>query len=160
MKHRQLPNDSYPCFPTSSRTAWIRAPDLEHCGAQFLRNQCPEQPSLAVITTLIRLGIESDRDWRAYTGTDVKRSFNTRTQLINRGDWRIVTSQSLGNQGTDVYLLVIDLMYVQVSHTIQDAPVCDAASRVVAAMVPELRVHAASNVIEPSCRYLLRCKQS
>ncbi|GFV95273.1 hypothetical protein TNCV_4586481 [Trichonephila clavipes] len=35
-----------------------------------------------------------------------------------------------------------------VDHTIEDAPVCDAASRVAAAMVSELRVYVAENVIE------------
>ncbi|GFW72406.1 transposable element Tcb2 transposase [Trichonephila clavipes] len=38
--------------------------------SMILRNQYPEQPPLAVITALIRLGIESDRDWMACTGTD------------------------------------------------------------------------------------------
>ncbi|GFT72389.1 hypothetical protein TNCV_3609321 [Trichonephila clavipes] len=84
-------------------------------------------------------------------------------QLINRCDWRMVKSQSLGNhdqtfsngkrsgertgQGcikecpciTDKRSLVLD-------HTSKDAPVCDAASRVGATIVTELRVHAASNV--------------
>ncbi|GFV91356.1 hypothetical protein TNCV_898731 [Trichonephila clavipes] len=35
-----------------------------------------------------------------------------------------------------------------VDHTIEDAPVCDAASSVAAAMVSELRVHSDVNVIE------------
>ncbi|GFX01621.1 hypothetical protein TNCV_3971211 [Trichonephila clavipes] len=35
-----------------------------------------------------------------------------------------------------------------VDHTIEDAPVCDAASRVAAVMVSELRAHAGANVIE------------
>ncbi|GFW91961.1 hypothetical protein TNCV_2152411 [Trichonephila clavipes] len=35
-----------------------------------------------------------------------------------------------------------------VDHTIEDAPVYDAASRVAAAMASELRVHAAANVVE------------
>ncbi|GFT96027.1 hypothetical protein TNCV_313131 [Trichonephila clavipes] len=35
-----------------------------------------------------------------------------------------------------------------VDHSIQDAPVCDAASKVAAAMVSKLRVHAAENVIK------------
>ncbi|GFW28463.1 hypothetical protein TNCV_4641281 [Trichonephila clavipes] len=35
-----------------------------------------------------------------------------------------------------------------VDHTIEDAPVCDPASRVAATMVSELRVHAAANVVE------------
>ena len=38
-------------------------------GAQILRNQYPEQPPLAVITALTRLGIESNRAWMACTGT-------------------------------------------------------------------------------------------
>ncbi|GFW19748.1 hypothetical protein TNCV_1606381 [Trichonephila clavipes] len=35
-----------------------------------------------------------------------------------------------------------------VYHTIKDVPVCDAASRLAAAMVSQLRVHAAANVIK------------
>ncbi|GFV31075.1 hypothetical protein TNCV_4814081 [Trichonephila clavipes] len=35
-----------------------------------------------------------------------------------------------------------------IDHAIQDTPLCDAASRVVAALVSKLRVHAAANVIE------------
>ncbi|GFS68663.1 hypothetical protein TNCV_1958861 [Trichonephila clavipes] len=35
-----------------------------------------------------------------------------------------------------------------VDHTIEDAPVCDAASRAAVSMVSKLRVHAAANVIE------------
>ncbi|GFW83235.1 uncharacterized protein TNCV_2508751 [Trichonephila clavipes] len=35
-----------------------------------------------------------------------------------------------------------------VDYTIEDAPVCDAASRVAAAVVSELRVHATANVVE------------
>ncbi|GFV91840.1 hypothetical protein TNCV_2975121 [Trichonephila clavipes] len=34
-----------------------------------------------------------------------------------------------------------------IDHTIKDAPVCDAASRVAAAMVSKLRVHAAANEV-------------
>ncbi|GFX60713.1 hypothetical protein TNCV_4976891 [Trichonephila clavipes] len=37
---------------------------------------------------------------------------------------------------------------VHVDHTIEDAPVCDEASRVAVAMVSELRVHTAANVVE------------
>ncbi|GFV81256.1 hypothetical protein TNCV_4772831 [Trichonephila clavipes] len=35
-----------------------------------------------------------------------------------------------------------------VNQLIEDAPVCNAASRVTAVMVSELRVHAAANVVE------------
>ncbi|GFX99220.1 hypothetical protein TNCV_2494011 [Trichonephila clavipes] len=35
-----------------------------------------------------------------------------------------------------------------VDHTFEDAPVCDAASRVAEAMVSKLRVHAAANVVK------------
>ncbi|GFT93701.1 hypothetical protein TNCV_499781 [Trichonephila clavipes] len=35
-----------------------------------------------------------------------------------------------------------------VDHTIEDAPVCDAASKVAASMVSELRVHTIANVVE------------
>ncbi|GFT22409.1 hypothetical protein TNCV_3273811 [Trichonephila clavipes] len=35
-----------------------------------------------------------------------------------------------------------------VDHTIEDTLICDAASRVAAALISELRVHAAANVIE------------
>ncbi|GFW34078.1 hypothetical protein TNCV_287621 [Trichonephila clavipes] len=38
-----------------------------------------------------------------------------------------------------------------VDHTIEDAPAGDATLRVAAAMVSELRVHAATNVIETVC---------
>ncbi|GFX28553.1 hypothetical protein TNCV_1153611 [Trichonephila clavipes] len=69
-------------------------------------------------------------------------SFETISQLINRSDCRKVTNQSLGNHGTDVfYWFVVD-------HIIEDAFAGDAASRVAAAMVSELRVHAAANVVE------------
>ncbi|GFW29025.1 hypothetical protein TNCV_2355831 [Trichonephila clavipes] len=64
------------------------------------------------------------------------------SQLINRSDWRMVTSQSLSNYGPDVfYWFVVDC-------TIEDAPVYDTASREAIAMVSELRVHAAANVVE------------
>ncbi|GFU78248.1 hypothetical protein TNCV_5008291 [Trichonephila clavipes] len=63
-------------------------------------------------------------------------------QLINSGNWHMVMSQSLGNHRPDVsYWFVAD-------RTIEDAPACDAASRVAAAMFSELRVHAAANIIE------------
>ncbi|GFT17841.1 hypothetical protein TNCV_2589031 [Trichonephila clavipes] len=35
-----------------------------------------------------------------------------------------------------------------VDHTIEDSPVCDAVSRLAAAMDSDLRIHAAVNVIE------------
>ncbi|GFW54974.1 hypothetical protein TNCV_2785891 [Trichonephila clavipes] len=63
-------------------------------------------------------------------------------QLINRSEWRIVTIQSLNNHGPDVFYWFV------VNHIIEDAPVCDASSRVSAAMVSELRDHAAANVVE------------
>ncbi|GFS52093.1 hypothetical protein TNCV_1105041 [Trichonephila clavipes] len=88
-----------------------------------------------------------------------------RPQLINRSDWRKVTSDEPvtwqpWNRG---FLLLVDLVCMCrfiVDHPIADSPVCDAALRVAAAMVSELRVHATANVVELSCRYLLSCKRS
>ncbi|GFW85261.1 hypothetical protein TNCV_3250011 [Trichonephila clavipes] len=42
--------------------------------------------------------------------------------------------------------LAIDVPMFVVDHTIEDASVCDAASRITSAMVSKLRVHAAANV--------------
>ncbi|GFU38284.1 hypothetical protein TNCV_2432821 [Trichonephila clavipes] len=44
--------------------------------------------------------------------------------------------------------LTIRLTRFIADHTIEDAPVCDAASRVATAMVSVLRVHAAAYVVE------------
>ncbi|GFW40813.1 hypothetical protein TNCV_4368611 [Trichonephila clavipes] len=43
-----------------------------------------------------------------------------------------------------------------VDHTIEDASVCDATTRVAAAMVSELRVYAAANVVERACNLAAR----
>ncbi|GFV14900.1 hypothetical protein TNCV_1520921 [Trichonephila clavipes] len=67
------------------------------------------------------------------------------TQLINRSNWNLVTSQSLGNHGPNVFYWR-EIWFV-VHPTITDAPVCDAASRVFAAMVAELRIHAAGSFV-------------
>ncbi|GFW30710.1 hypothetical protein TNCV_4088301 [Trichonephila clavipes] len=63
-------------------------------------------------------------------------SFNAMPQLINRSDWRMVASQSLGNHAPGVFYwsqiwFVVDL-------TTQDPPVCDAASKVATAMVSKM----------------------
>ncbi|GFY36861.1 integrase catalytic domain-containing protein [Trichonephila clavipes] len=56
---------------------------------KILRNQYPEQPSLAVITALIRLDIESNRDWMACTGTDAHTVSTQchRTSAVVTGVW-------------------------------------------------------------------------
>ncbi|GFT22040.1 glutamate receptor ionotropic, kainate 2 [Trichonephila clavipes] len=53
----------------------------ENLAAQVLGNQYPEHPPLAVITALIRLDIESNRDWRACTGTDAQAASTRSHQL-------------------------------------------------------------------------------
>ncbi|GFU73764.1 hypothetical protein TNCV_553931 [Trichonephila clavipes] len=50
-------------------------------------------------------------------------SFNTMPQHINRSDWCMVTSQSLGSHRLDVFY------WFTIDYTIEEAPVCDAASR-------------------------------
>ncbi|GFY00122.1 hypothetical protein TNCV_1342201 [Trichonephila clavipes] len=73
--------------------------------------------------------------------------FNTMSHLINRSDCRMVTNQSLGK--------------FVVNHTIQDAPVCDAVIKIAAAIVSELRVRAAANVIVLFMfPHLLLCKRT
>ncbi|GFU06680.1 hypothetical protein TNCV_4352701 [Trichonephila clavipes] len=47
-----------------------------------------------------------------------------------------------------------DILWFVVDHTIEDAPVCDATSRVAAAMISELRFHAAANVVNLSVQTL------
>ncbi|GFU98986.1 hypothetical protein TNCV_3382301 [Trichonephila clavipes] len=64
-------------------------------------------------------------------------------QLINRSDSRMVTSQSLGNHGPEVFYWFVN------DHTFEDAPLSDAASRVAAAaMVSGLRFYAAADAVE------------
>ncbi|GFX05485.1 hypothetical protein TNCV_1008071 [Trichonephila clavipes] len=67
-------------------------------------------------------------------------------KLINRSDWRMLTSQSLSNHGPDVFYW--RGIWFVVDHIIEDAPVCDAASREAESMGSELRVHAAAKIVE------------
>ncbi|GFV51668.1 hypothetical protein TNCV_1320241 [Trichonephila clavipes] len=91
------------------------------------------------------------------------------SQLINCSDCRMVTSQSLGNHEPDTFSIgerpgvnvqvratveyfpyqgkSVQYQFV-VGYTIEDAPVCDVASRVAAVKVSELRVHTVANVVE------------
>ncbi|GFY24934.1 histone-lysine N-methyltransferase SETMAR [Trichonephila clavipes] len=56
----------------------------------ILRNQQPEKPHLTVITALIRLGIESKRDWMTFTTTNTHAA-STRcysSSTVETGVWR------------------------------------------------------------------------
>ncbi|GFX55310.1 hypothetical protein TNCV_3968641 [Trichonephila clavipes] len=77
-------------------------------------------------------------------------------QLINRSDWRMVTSQSLDYHGPDFFYWR-EIWFV-VDRTIEDAPISDAESRLASAIVSELRVHAAENIVELFVQNLLSCK--
>ncbi|GFX93015.1 hypothetical protein TNCV_139591 [Trichonephila clavipes] len=81
----------------------------------------------------------------AFNGTDGLaasiRNHSSSTVLTS-----MVMSPSLGKHGADVFYWR-EIRFV-VDHTIQHAPVCDAASRVAASMVSQLRVNPAANVIE------------
>ncbi|GFS86014.1 hypothetical protein TNCV_1220041 [Trichonephila clavipes] len=72
---------------------------------------------------------------------------NSRTFSVSRNVRTILATCSRALSCRNVRFLRAKKRFV-VNHTIEDAPTFDAASRVAAAMVSELRVYAAANIVE------------
>ncbi|GFU48652.1 hypothetical protein TNCV_1440181 [Trichonephila clavipes] len=91
-------------FSTETESGFITEDDTSpvcHTPSCPRSEEISTQKSLTVITTLIRLGIGSNRDWVEFIGTyDHAASV---PQLMNRSDWSMVMRQSLINHGSDVF---------------------------------------------------------
>ncbi|GFX85725.1 hypothetical protein TNCV_2471271 [Trichonephila clavipes] len=106
------------------------------------------------MTALIRLGIESNRDWMSCRGTETHAASTRCHSSSTVVHCRMATNQSLGNHGPEVFCWFV------IDYTIEDTPTGDITSMVASVMVSELRVHAAANVIELFMQTHLSCGRS